>query len=282
MIRKTVFLILVIALCINVYGQEDEDSQAVSKNTSTYLPSAGDIAIGVDAMPYINFLGSLFTAGNTLSLNKTTIYGKYYLSSDAAIRVELYVNKSTDYDYSYVQDDANVMTNSNAQVQDMRKTMNNGFGIGAGYQKFKGTERLRGTYGATASYYLYKYNTEFQWGNEMTASNTIPTSTFWPNAGTGLERNLFVKDNGTSSISLGLIGGFEYFLVPGICIGAEFGLYYNFNWYAQEYITYERVEQSQVREYELATKPNESNFSFSTRVYDGNNVAGRLYLLFHF
>lgn len=281
MIRKSVFFILAISISLNILGQDNESSQRNS-TTKSYLPVAGDIAIGVDAIPYINFLGSMFTAGNSLNLNKSVIYGKYYLSSDAAIRAEFYVNQSTDYDYNYVQDDANVMSNPNAQVEDMRKRINNGFGVGAGFQKFKGNERLRGTYGATASYYSYKYKTEFQWGNDMTASNTNPTNTIWPNSGTAFERNLFVKDNGSSSFSLGLIGGFEFFLLPRICIGAEYGIYYNFNWYSQEYTTFERVEQTQVREYEIATDPRESNFSFSTRVYDSSNAAGRIYLLVHF
>jgi hypothetical protein len=251
-----------------------------------YLPASGDIAIGVDALPYIEFLGNMFSghdARNMLFLGSSTIYGKYFLSSDAAIRGELYINQRVNTDVAYVQDDANFNTNPRAEVEDMRTIRNNGVGVGLGYQQYRGYNKLRGTYGVVASYFLNKPMIEYQWGNEMSPSNTNPSSTNWYGAGSNpSDRNLEVKDGGSQTIGAGVFAGVEYFFLPKICIGGELGLYYSYTIYDQEYYKYQTVEEGAYQEYDQADEPEESLSNLSTRVYDQDNVAGRLYLLFHF
>jgi hypothetical protein len=147
---------------------------------------------------------------------------------------------------------------------------------------YRGYGKLRGTYGVVASYFYGKTKTEYQWGNQMTASNTTPTSTNWNGIISPAERILKSQEIGIQSIGLGAIAGVEYFFVPKICIGGELGLYLTHNWYGQSNDTYQRVESGAVNEYDQAVSPADSYTSISTNVYNGSNVAGRLYLLFHF
>ncbi len=288
--KKILYIAFLSGLSLFSFAQEEvasvNEQKAPAKESSAFLPSAGTIAIGVDAIPYLEFVGNMFsgyTGKNTLSPSSTTIYGKYYLSKDAAVRADLYINNITNIDLGYVRDDANYLTNPNAQVEDKRKVKTSAYGIGLGYQMYKGSGKLRGTYGAVASYYRSNSTTDYEWGNQMTDMNITPTSTNWYGAGTApSERNLSIQNQSTQSVGLGIIAGVEYFFVPRVCIGGELGLYYNYYWYSQESRKYETIQQGNLVEYELATDPKENYGSLSTRVYDTDNVAGRLYVLFHF
>lgn len=283
--KKISYILLLLGLSLGAYSQEEvtAETQQPKKDVSSFLPAAGDFAIGVDALPYIEFLGSMFGHDNNLYLGQSTIYGKYFLSPDAAVRAELYLDYTTDVSKAYVRDDANVLTNPNAQIEDQRVTKNNNVGFGLGFQKYRGYGKLRGTYGVLASYYMGKSTTEYSWGNEMTTANTNPSSTNWYGAGTNPgSRNLVVKNWGDNAVGIGVITGVEYFILPKICLGGELGLYYTYYWYNQESYTYQTVDQGVVVEYEQATDPADSYSSLTTRVYDDSNVGGRIYLLFHF
>ncbi len=283
---SSIFFLLGISLFVLAQEETPAETPKPKKEASSFLPAAGDFAIGVDAMPYIEFIGNMFSGHderNSLYVGQSTIYGKYYLSPDAAVRAELYLNNYTASDLNYVQDDALFNADPTAQVEDLRQIKNNSIGFGAGYQKYRGYGKLRGTYGVLASYYLERYTTEYTWGNQMTPSNTNPTSTNWYGAGSNPgERNLTESFYGNTTVGLGLIGGVEYFILPKICLGGEFGLYYNYTWYGQQSYTYEVVQQGVVQEYDQAVDPKESYSSLNTRVYDAANTGGRIYLLFHF
>ena len=289
--KQIVYLLILSLISVGVFAQEETQStetKTIGKKqipVSEYMPKAGDIAIGVDALPYLEYLGNMFngTSDNTINLGASTIYGKYFLNSDAAIRAELYINKTTSVNYAYVVDDANVALNPNAQVEDKRVTKNNDVGVGLGYQLYRGYGKLRGTYGALMTYYMGKNTTEYTWGNTMNAINTTPTSTNWYGAGTNpAERNLNVKNDGYQSVGLGVFAGVEYFFLPKICIGGELGINYYYSWNAQEHYTYETLEQGEVREYDQATYAGSNYGSLRTNVYNTDNFAGRLYILFHF
>lgn len=287
--KKISSIFFLLGISLFVLAQEEtpaEEAPQPKKEASSFLPAEGDFAIGVDAMPYLEFLGNMFSGHdqrNTLNVGQSTIYGKYYLNPDAALRAELFINKNTYNDVNYVQNDALFNSDPTAQVEDLRLTKYNSIGFGAGYQKYRGYGKLRGTYGVLASYYLNKYTTEYTWGNQMSASNTNPTSTNWYGAGSNpAERNLTEATYGNTTLGLGLISGIEYFILPKICLGGEFGIYYNYTWNGQESYTYEVVQQGVVQEYDQAVDPKESSSSLNTRVYNAANTGGRIYLLFHF
>lgn len=298
--KKLLYALILSGIVIYSNAQEEQPAQPEQpkpvkekkekvKVNNDLLPSTGDIAIGVDALPYLEFLGNMFSGHdqrNTLNLNnRNTIYGKYYLAPDAAVRAELFLNNSTDIDLFYLQDDANVATNPNAQVEDQRITRSKGVGVGVGYQMYRGYGALRGTYGAALSYYTFREKTEYLYGNKMNTSNTTPTTISNWNTGattTSGSRNISEIDNGNQTLSVGLIGGVEYFFSPKICIGGEFGIYYALNWTKQSSFKYETIQQGSYVELEQAVQPGEVTSRLTTQVYNSNLIAGRLYVLFHF
>lgn len=292
--KKIGYIIILLCVSIFTFAQEDVSEEQSGKekkaktkaDPSEYLPVQGDFAIGVDALPYINFVGNMFngTQNQNLNVYATTLYGKYFLNSESAIRVELYINNIRDMDMNLVVDDANVAANPLAEVEDRSIINNVSYAFGAGYQRYRGYGRLRGTYGAVASYHIARSNTSYEWGNQMTVANTTPTSTNWPSTATinPTERNLEERNSGTLSLSVGAIAGIEYFLAKKFCIGGEIGLYYSFTKYSETSYTYQTVQQGTVREMDQVTSPRDNYRRFHTTVYDSENVAGRLYLLFHF
>ena len=281
-------IIYVIFLCVLTLGVGAQTSDSALQNKKGYaiLPQAGDFAVGVDAMPYLQYLGNAFNGNtyNTLNLGESTIYGKYYLSADEAIRAELYINKNKDQNTQYVRDGSQQATDPRAQVEDLQIINRNSYGIGVGYQRYRGYNRLRGTYGAAGYYYLNRETTNYSWGNEMTSDNNRPTSYNWYGAGTTPTSRYIDIDNDLSqTVSLGVLAGVEYFFLPKICIGGEFGLYMSYNWNSQANYSYEMInEQGQYQVMEEPTSPSDNYFSLTTQVYSTSRVAGRLYLLFHF
>jgi len=283
--KKIKYLLLLLSLSLYSIAQDNTATEEVKpkKDISEYVPQAGDIAIGVDLMPYLNFMGNMFngTSNNTLNVGSNTIYGKYFLDSESAIRCELHITNNTTINKEYVRDDANFVTNPNAQVEDQRKTVNNYYGFGLGYQRYRG-RRLRGTYGVVSSVYFGKSTIDYDWGNQMTASNIAPTSTNWNGTINPAERDIEVKSYGSFTFNVGIIGGVEYFVAKKICIGGEFGLYYSFSSFKQTYHKYQTIEQDALVEYEIADRPKNATHRITTAMYDRNNVAGRIYVLFHF
>jgi len=286
--KKILYISFLCGLSLFSFAQEetsvDTDQVTPTVKSNTSFPEKGDIAIGVDFVPYLEFIGNMFsgyTGKNTFSPSSNTIYGKYYLSDNSALRVDLYIRNTKDIDLNYVQDDANFAQNPNAQVEDKRVIKNQGYGIGLGYQLYRGTGKVRGTYGVVGSYYRGKSSTAYEFGNQMTSVNTSPTTTTTWGINPA-ERTLTINNGLTQSVGVGLVAGVEYFIVPQVCIGGELGIYYNYYWYGQESRTFERVEQGEVKNFDLATDPQENYGSLTTNVYDTDYVGGRLYLLFHF
>ena len=280
------FLLLIATPCHLVAQEEMNEAPEPSVNTNEYLPSAGDFAIGVNALPFIEFAGNAFSGHdyrNTLNLGNAMLVGKYYLSSDAAIRAEVYLNNDLDYNRQYVQDDAHVGEDPNAQVEDLYASKLISGGLGVGYQVYRGYERLRGSL-SVVTFVAGGRNLEtYKWGNEMTPANTNPSSTNWYGAGMNPPtRNLEEKDFGFVYLGAGLTAGVEYYLFPGVCLGGEMGMYVSAEWSGQEHYTYQTVEAGEVTEYTIAADPRDLDVALETTMYDADNTAGRLYLLFHF
>ena len=265
---------------------QDSTNILVGKKGIAILPQAGDFAIGIDAVPYINFLGNaLSSGGNNLNLNNSnTLYGKYYLDQNTAIRAELYSYHLNETFRNYVTDDAAVYNdpNSMAQVVDILKMQTHSYGIGVGIQKYRGYGRLRGTYGGQISYLRSKSQSDYTWGNAMNALNPSPTSTFWST--TGDFRYLNLNNEASNTVAIGALAGIEYFFLPKICIGGEVGLSYTYGWSKQSNYTYEEVQDlsgTPTRvEIERMLSPGDSYSAIQTWLYGA--PAGRIYVLFHF
>jgi len=295
--KKSLIILLIAIIPIGMLAQDSTVTkktatpELISKHGIPILPQVGDFAIGVDVIPYINFLGSTFSSGgNTLNpITSNTLYGKYYLDNNSAIRFELYTSHNDSKINNYVVDDAAVFinANSNAQVVDELKTNSHKYGIAAGYQKYRGYGRLRGTYGAQVSYSRENSIDAYTYGNQMNALNATPTTTAnWSSFAVANPAQRLLKSNFgvTNGLGITALAGVEYFILPKICIGGEVGLSLVYSWSKQSNATYEEMQNlsgTPTRmEIDRATSPGNTDFSINTFQYGA--PAGRIYVLFHF
>lgn len=127
---KKTLLMLVLAACIaaNASAQDNERSKGAltNKNGLNILPAAGDFALGIEASPFFRYLGNAFNTSDNSAPSfqgvDQTLYGKYFLRNNRALRAKLYLNiGSTEYKAS-VQDDTTVANNplSEATMVDAR------------------------------------------------------------------------------------------------------------------------------------------------------------------
>ncbi|GHV36903.1 hypothetical protein FACS1894178_8530 [Bacteroidia bacterium] len=78
--------------------QKEGNQVLVNKKGKVILPEKGDWAVGINAAPFINFIGSFFSSGavspQLLFKNGATVYGKYFLKDKLALRMGIGGNYS--------------------------------------------------------------------------------------------------------------------------------------------------------------------------------------------
>ena len=289
-------IIILIILGISSVSAQDTTKTSRTVKVSDIVPAAGDWAIGADATPYLNYVGNLFngTAGNTFNpLIRNTFYGRYFVTSDACIRLTFSINKGSAVNRQYIADDAARMLDplSQAKVEDMMTTLTNNASILLGYQKFRGYGKLRGFFGGTIGYSAARTVREFSYGNKITAANSLPTSydfsvsNRFEDNGDNQNARLTYRDNGKSQTLLGgAVVGAEYYFLPKICIGGELFIGLCHSWQSQANRKYEKWNGTKVQTIDWQVTPaSRTNTYFATLGYtDVLTYAGGLYLMFHF
>ena len=279
-------IILLSVLSFGVFAQDDysaafEQEQEEQKTTqgSEYFPKAGDFGIGFDATPFLNYLGNAFngTEDNSLNLNDNTLYFRYFLSDNSAARVALRINSTKEVDNRYVRDDAAFMEDplSQNKVEDRAIYSRNNYELKLGYQVFRGENRLRGFFGADLFLGYSKENNEYEYGNQMTVLNPIPTSAF----GSGAERQLTRNYGSEFSVGVGAFTGAEYYFMSKACLGVELGLLYGQSFEGQSNESYETMVESIYVTGDREVSPGDRNRSLQTTL---PSAYGNLYLMIHF
>ncbi|GAO29373.1 hypothetical protein [Geofilum rubicundum] len=260
---------------------EEEPAVETKRVASDYFPKAGDIGIGFDAAPFLNYLGNAFngTQGNTLKLGDNTLYFRYFLTDRSAARLALRINSNKEVNNFYVADDAAQVTDplSQNQVEDRRTELSNTYELRAGYQAFRGRNRLRGFFGGDLFFHYNKYSEAFEYGNNMNELNPSPTTAAY--AGSPARRPLNTNSGATVSLGLGAFTGAEYYIMPNVCIGAELGLIYAQSLGSQRNAQYETMVNSLyvVEDVEIAPGDRSRNLDTSFPSSYGN-----LYLMIQF
>ncbi len=286
-------LILAFALVINIFAQEDIDTDTdvpvLNKRGQTILPEKGDIAIGADIVPFMNYIGNMFNGntGNNFNGsflgNANTIFVKYFIEDGAAVRIRFKAEKHSNYSDFFVRDDAAFLADplTNNKVVDRQLNSYSSYGIGLGYEQYKGNGRLRGIYGAEFGFNYTAQNYTFEYGNTMTAANNAPTtSNFFGGSNQLSSRDLSRTNpfgNGGFDIGLNAFIGVEYFVMPKISIGSELSWGTNFHKSKQSSTETEYWNGAAVSTVITLGSPSVPNFSLGM-----NNPAVRLYMMFHF
>ncbi len=263
-----------------------------------YTPEAGDWAVGIDATPFLNYFGN-FIGGNgtnsaptwTYLTTNQTITGKYFASEDMAYRGSLRLGFGSSTDRGMVgQSGAAAPTYPalGAMVEDTYKSSYNNIGLAGGIEMRKGSGRLIGFYGGELGIALGGSKEAYTYGNAIVAADgTIPATTdFGSNIGFDTYGNdaRVTESKGGSMFGIGVRGfiGAEYFVLPKMSIGGEFGWGLGFMSNGASSTSMESTDGTTVGSQTLeGTKS--SMFGLDT---DFNNTvfgpAGSLKLTFHF
>ncbi len=270
-----------------------QDEPLKNKKGHVILPEAGDFALGFNAVPIFTFIGNTFNGNmNNTSMGQNkfasmfgnnVIFGKYFLSSKNAIRIDFRFGiHSGKYKNDIVNDYAN---SPDSMVVDIAKLLNQNYTIGAGYEWRLGKGRLQGVVGGSLFYsFASATKGKYEYGNALSDGNAAPTSTTWDNFGNALlngplaERITSMKGGNTWGVGARLFAGVEYFVAPKISIGAEFGWSIGYSQTGKSTNTLESWDavNSVVSTREVK---NSGNSRFDA---DTDNFGGALYLMFHF
>jgi hypothetical protein len=276
--KKTIILF---SLCVGVAAMATaQEEQPAAKK---YLPQAGDFALGVDATPFLKYVGGLFSDNGTTAptfsgLQGQGIYAKYFLEDNRAIRAKLLLDIYTSSSKQSVQNDEAINTTPGATAIDTRKNGVTNVNLAVGYEFRRGRGRVQGFYGGELSVGLGKNSTTYEYGNPMTAANPSPST--YPNFSSN-SANRTLENNGGLNFAFGLGGfvGVEYFVANQLSLGGEFTLGLAASIRGQDEITTQRVEAGEVREFSTRSRNgNQVSNTFGVRTVTGGNI----FLIFYF
>jgi len=247
--KKRILLVAAVLGMTSAFAQD-----LTSRKGENYLPEAGDWAIGIDAVPLLNYVGNIFGkngdnmhAGSIWSPNTPvfTVHGKYFVEADMAFRGGIRLGfGSTKSTVSVAERQATPPTTNpwpaNAsEVENTYKLGTTNVGLTFGIEKRKGNTRLQGFYGAELGFLVSSSTQKFTYGNALTADNAaVPVIVTGDDAfvgagnigtttdGQGIARDTRLLESKSGvGFSLGLRAfiGAEYFIIPKLSIGGEFG-----------------------------------------------------------
>ena len=300
--------VLVVALALGVSGAFAQD--LTSKKGEPMLPEAGDYAISMNVDPIFTYLGNAFhgtaATGNTPGTNwlngQQTIVAKKFIDEKSAYRLVIrlgFTNQTTKAMIS----DASVTTPPTypatpAMVEDKMHVNNTNIGIGVGKEMRRGKTRLQGFYGADAMIWLSMAGTKYDYGNALSVTPPVgvgSSTNFGSNMTTDAYGNnarvLSQKSGMTFGIGVRAFVGAEYFIMPKISLGAEFGWGIGYQMTGKGKETVESIGGATPTVGQVETKTSgSSKFGFDTDLNQGtifgfhgsNTGSASLKATFHF
>jgi hypothetical protein len=229
---KTKFQLILIALFLS--GSMLSAQVLTSKKGIPILPAAGDFCLGISATPILDFAGNLIkiNSNNAFSSDAAwsfpgqdqAIYAKYFLEDNIAIRARLRINNSSKKEIAYSIKNQLSEMNPYLFVEDSWIHKSSNIMLSGGLEKRRGYGRLQGFYGAELTLALTGASSDiYSYGNAIDANFHTPDRTNFNN---NVQGSSYVKERKTKAIAgfgIGVFAGAEYFILPKISIGGEFG-----------------------------------------------------------
>jgi hypothetical protein len=247
---KKIFIILTFAILATTMSLAQD---LTSKKGENYLPESDEWSIGFDATSLLNYFGNFLNSNATVptvsspySNNSAAFYGKKLIDDNTAwrARMELGINsnsisniQSVRYNESeYFQtnevavydtvwgfwdvitpNSVNVVVTEKSQ-KDVIKTTNSNFALALwlGKEWRRGSTRLQGVYGAEVGLGYSSSETTIDYGIDaalMYRDLDNPVS----------ERTTEIKNGSTFMLGARAFLGAEYFILPKISLGVEYG-----------------------------------------------------------
>jgi hypothetical protein len=262
--------ITILALAFGISGAFAQD--LTSKKGEQILPEAEDWSIGVDATPFLNYMGNFFgkSSNNTAPtfgfLNSSSsssvsssstggmIMGKKFVEAQKAYRAALRIGFGTTTTRQMVTDRFAAATASatpppnnyptaNKEVENAWKHSTTNIGLAVGMENRRGKTRLQGYYGGEVGINFTSSKDKFTYGNKLNPFTTAGTTTANPSvdvttadqfSGAGNVITVPTANSPTGRVTerkngsvftFGVRGfvGVEYFVLPKISLGGEFG-----------------------------------------------------------
>lgn len=219
---KKLFIVFSLVVATS-FAANAQDEGFTSKNGHQVLPEAGDYSVAIDAQPFLQYAGNLFSGATAPTFNfpaSNAITLRKFIDANTAYRAMIRFDLgSTTSKYNVSN---NTSTDPNATVTDKYSAKNTNIIIGAGLEKRKGTSRVQGIYGAMVTLGISGGKDVYTYGNSITSTNTNPTSHNFNGNINGATRTLSQKTG--SGISFGVVGfvGAEFFIAPKLSLGGEF------------------------------------------------------------
>ncbi|MDR1121657.1 MAG: hypothetical protein LBM08_12165 [Dysgonamonadaceae bacterium] len=287
-------IIIAAFLCLStlsfIAAQEVEQRRkpVVNAKGIPYLPEAGDFALGIDASPFLEYLGNFFNQAGTNHAptfgTEFGVYGKYFLEDNQAVRAKLNLKFAKESYKQTVPNDYERLvnhTNVGATGIDTQNKFDNEVLLNIGYEFRRGKGRVQGFYGADLLLGYGSTKETYNYANPITSVNQAPSSyDFKSNSLDHLsKRTLENKNPYNFMIGAGAFVGVEYFITPSISMGGEVNFNFCYSISGQSEITSERflgdgVQESKHRERDA------SDSAFKTGLF--TEPAGSLFVMFHF
>ena len=227
---KKTLIVTALVLSGGLYSLHAQDVLR-SKNGKAMLPEEGDWSISTEANEFLEFAADLIHIGGESSAkapqfkgnnedNVTySVTGKRFKSANTADRFALRVFGDNKMSSVYVGPNSG----EGDDVVDVMRSRENMIALGYGkeYRKGSRTSRLQGFYGFEFIGAVGTSGTSYKYGNDLEAN--FISHDFGSNRPDGLTR---VKSTSEGlDVAIGARGfvGVEYFVVPKISIGGEYG-----------------------------------------------------------
>jgi len=252
--------VLIIASFSFVNAQEN---LLTNKKGTPILPTAGTWALGVDASPFLNYFGRLFSdqGATAPTFNGTTFFGKYFVQDNRALRF----GATVDMGSTILVTTVDKIGSPGEFVENTYKFSLRNISLFFGTERRLGTNRLQGFYGLEGSFEFITANTTRTWGNPLSINNT--NGGWW--------RTLTIKHSREFLIGARLFAGVDYFIAPGISLGGRVGYGVDFRITGK---TSWKEESWQGGAVQRRTTEESNN---NLRPFDFKNFGGGIALTFH-
>jgi len=262
--KKKVLIVATVMASLASFAQEkaadaSSGEELKGRKGQPILPKGGDIALGFNAVPMFDWIldaagrnqnGNTPTVGNAVNYTSNSnnqIVGKYYLDATTAVRVRFGINNIAGSVTNKVQD-AIAMgyavngTNDDIeaaklfQVDDKMTFKKGNTQIAIGFEKRRGYGRIQGFYGAEIGFGRSASSMHVAYGNAFSDKYVVDYTSDWngnPSTSTQnptdqkVSRVLDVKYQTGIRYGARAFVGVEYFFLPKMSVGAEFGWGYS-------------------------------------------------------
>lgn len=239
--KKSALLVAALA-----FGATTAFAQLESKKGEPFLPESGDWSVGIEAGPFLNYIGN-FVGGNGANVapgwnflnTNQTITGKMFTSETSAYRAMVRLGFNSSKSSAQIGDQAQTtpptFPSLPAMKEDVMKSSSRFIGLGAGMEMRRGKTRLQGVYGADFLFWMSGSKQTYEYGNALDATHPASagnTTNFGSNMTFDTYGNAarVTESKSGSTMGFGLRGfiGAEYFVAPKVSIGGEFGWGFGF------------------------------------------------------